>query len=63
MWVVPAGVFNLVNGLGSQAGSAICGHPDISLISFTGGTATGRVVAATAAPMVGGSAWSGGAVG
>ncbi len=29
-----------------------CGHPDVSLISFTGGTATGRIVAATAAPMV-----------
>lgn len=48
---VPKGVFNLVHGLGPEAGQAIVEHPDISLISFTGGTATGRRVAATAAPM------------
>ncbi len=48
---LPDGVFNLVHGLGPEAGQAIVGHPGIKLISFTGGTATGVHVAATAAPM------------
>jgi aminomuconate-semialdehyde/2-hydroxymuconate-6-semialdehyde dehydrogenase len=49
--VLPDGVFNLVHGLGRDAGQAIVAHPAINLISFTGGTATGRIVAATAAPL------------
>jgi aminomuconate-semialdehyde/2-hydroxymuconate-6-semialdehyde dehydrogenase len=48
---LPAGVFNLVHGLGPEVGQAIVEHPNIKAISFTGGTATGRIVAATAAPM------------
>ncbi|MCH1540716.1 MAG: aldehyde dehydrogenase [Candidatus Poseidonia sp.] len=48
---LPHGVFNLVHGLGPDVGQAIVEHPDIQAISFTGGTATGRIVAATAAPM------------
>lgn len=48
---LPKGVFNLVHGLGPEAGHAIVAHPDTQAISFTGGTATGRIVAATAAPM------------
>ncbi len=48
---LPAGVVNIVHGSGPEAGQAIVEHPEISLISFTGGTATGRKVAATAAPM------------
>jgi len=48
---LPAGVFNLVHGYGPEVGQAIVEHPDIHGISFTGGTATGRLVAATAAPM------------
>lgn len=48
---LPAGVFNLVHGLGPEVGQAILEHPQIKGISFTGGTATGRIVAATAAPM------------
>lgn len=47
----PDGVFNLVHGLGPDVGQAIVEHPDIRGISFTGGTATGKIVAATAAPM------------
>jgi aminomuconate-semialdehyde/2-hydroxymuconate-6-semialdehyde dehydrogenase len=47
----PKGVFNLVHGLGPEVGQAIVEHPDIRGISFTGGTATGKIVAATAAPM------------
>jgi len=48
---LPAGVVNIVHGLGSEVGQAIVEHPEIKLISFTGGTATGKLVAATAAPM------------
>lgn len=46
----PPGVFNLVHGLGSEAGDALVSHPDVALVSFTGGTATGAKVAAAAAP-------------
>jgi aminomuconate-semialdehyde/2-hydroxymuconate-6-semialdehyde dehydrogenase len=48
---LPAGVLNVVHGLGSKAGQAIVEHPDITAISFTGGTVTGKKIAATAAPM------------
>ncbi len=47
----PKGVFNLVHGLGIDAGQAIIEHPMIKAISFTGGTATGKIVARTAATM------------
>jgi len=48
---LPPGVMNIVHGYGAKAGAAICEHPDIGLISFTGGTVTGAKVAAAAAPM------------
>ena len=48
---IPAGVINIVHGLGAKAGAAICEHPDVPLISFTGGTVTGAKVAAAAAPL------------
>ncbi|MDX1627358.1 MAG: aldehyde dehydrogenase [Fulvivirga sp.] len=48
---LPKGVLNIVHGLGGSAGQAIIDHPEIPLISFTGGTATGKRIAATAAPM------------
>lgn len=48
---VPKGVFNLVHGTGAEAGSALVAHPKIRCVSFTGGTATGKVVAAVAAPL------------
>ena len=48
---LPNGVLNVVHGLGPKAGQAIIEHPDITAISFTGGTVTGRKIAATAAPM------------
>jgi aminomuconate-semialdehyde/2-hydroxymuconate-6-semialdehyde dehydrogenase len=48
---LPNGVLNIVHGLGPKAGQAIIEHPDITAISFTGGTVTGRKIAATAAPM------------
>jgi acyl-CoA reductase-like NAD-dependent aldehyde dehydrogenase len=39
---VPPGVFNLVCGSGSAVGEALLGHPDVSIISFTGSSAVGR---------------------
>jgi len=48
---LPAGVLNMVHGLGPKVGESICTHPDIKAISFTGGTATGKRIAAVAAPM------------
>jgi aminomuconate-semialdehyde/2-hydroxymuconate-6-semialdehyde dehydrogenase len=48
---MPAGVFNIVHGLGGEAGNAIVEHPNVPMISFTGGTSTGAHIARTAAPM------------
>lgn len=45
---LPPGVFNLVHGLGHEAGQAIVEHPEVSAISFTGGTSTGAIVGRTA---------------
>ncbi|WP_439532802.1 aldehyde dehydrogenase [Polymorphobacter sp.] len=45
---VPEGVVNLVNGRGQVTGQALVNHDDVDLISFTGGTATGRAIAAAA---------------
>src|SRR6478672_11612999 len=42
---IPAGVVNLINGHGSDVGPALVGHPDVRLISFTGSTETGRIIA------------------
>lgn len=47
---LPSGVLNVVHGLGPEAGAPITAHPDVGAISFTGGTATGEVIARTAAP-------------
>lgn len=47
---LPAGVLNIVHGYGHSAGQAICEHPMVKAISFTGGTATGKLIAQTAAP-------------
>jgi len=48
---LPKGVLNIVHGLGPQVGQAMSEHPKIKAISFTGGTQTGKQIAATAAPM------------
>jgi aminomuconate-semialdehyde/2-hydroxymuconate-6-semialdehyde dehydrogenase len=48
---MPAGVLNIVHGLGQNAGDAIVKHPKIKAISFTGGTKTGEYIARTAGPM------------
>ncbi|GAA1032871.1 MULTISPECIES: 5-carboxymethyl-2-hydroxymuconate semialdehyde dehydrogenase [Amycolatopsis] len=47
---VPDGVFNLVNGLGEEAGDALVKHPDVRLISFTGETTTGETIFRNCAP-------------
>ncbi len=47
---LPAGVVNLIHGDGAGAGSPLVAHPGVDLVSFTGGTATGEKVAASAAP-------------
>jgi len=48
---IPAGVVNLVNGDGA-VGEALVRHPDVALVSLTGGTATGARVLAAAAPSI-----------
>ncbi|MEV6327264.1 aldehyde dehydrogenase family protein [Streptomyces sp. NPDC051909] len=45
---IPAGVFNLVTGLGAVAGQALAEHPGVDLVSFTGSTAVGRKIGALA---------------
>lgn len=46
---IPKGVINIVYGQGHRVGNALTQHPDIPLISFTGGTATGKVIMQAAA--------------
>ncbi len=48
----PAGVFNLVNGTGEIVGEALAAHPDIDMVSFTGSTRAGVLVARAAAPTI-----------
>lgn len=47
---LPPGVFNLVHGLGVEAGQPLVEHESVRAVSFTGGTTTGARVAAAAAP-------------
>lgn len=49
---LPAGVGNLVLGAGAEAGAPLSSHPDVDLVSFTGGLVTGRKIAASAAATV-----------
>jgi aminomuconate-semialdehyde/2-hydroxymuconate-6-semialdehyde dehydrogenase len=48
---LPPGVLNIVQGYGHEVGQALVEHPRIQAISFTGGTATGKKIATTAAPV------------
>jgi aminomuconate-semialdehyde/2-hydroxymuconate-6-semialdehyde dehydrogenase len=48
---LPNGVLNVVHGTGPNVGAAITAHPKINTISFTGGTATGKKVAESCAPL------------
>ncbi|PSL57428.1 5-carboxymethyl-2-hydroxymuconic-semialdehyde dehydrogenase [Saccharothrix carnea] len=46
---VPDGVFNLVHGIGEEAGAALVAHPDVPRLSFTGESGTGQIIMRTAA--------------
>ncbi|AUX77520.1 aldehyde dehydrogenase family protein [Sinorhizobium fredii] len=48
----PPGVFNLVNGTGESVGAALSSHPEVDMISITGSTRAGVLVAQAAAPTV-----------
>ncbi len=48
---MPPGVLNIIHGSGAGVGQALVEHPGVPAVSFTGGSATGRTVALTAAPM------------
>ncbi len=48
---LPPGVLNIVHGLGPKVGEAIVSHPDVPILSFTGGTSTGERIASIAGPM------------
>jgi aldehyde dehydrogenase (NAD+) len=49
---VPPGVFNLINGKGSDVGDALSHHPGVDMISFTGSTGAGQTVGAAAAQTI-----------
>ncbi|MEH6637136.1 MAG: aldehyde dehydrogenase family protein [Halioglobus sp.] len=49
---VPAGVFNMLNGDGPVVGTALSGHPEVDMMSFTGSTRAGTLVAQNAATTV-----------
>src|SRR6202034_500630 len=49
---LPAGVFNLVTGVGPVVGEAIAAHPDVDMVSFTGSTRAGRRVSEVASATV-----------
>lgn len=48
---LPEGLINIVTG-GAEVGEAICTHPDVNMVSFTGSTRTGKRVAELASPMI-----------
>ncbi|MEG3765256.1 aldehyde dehydrogenase family protein [Alteromonas sp. 14N.309.X.WAT.G.H12] len=49
---VPDGVVNVLTGVGRDIGEALCSHPDVDMVSFTGSTLAGIKVAQAAAPTV-----------
>ena len=50
--LLPPGVLNVVNGTGADVGPSLVEHPDVDLVSLTGGTVTGKAVAQAAARTV-----------
>jgi len=46
---LPAGVFNVLQGIGEEAGAALVSHPDVRRVSFTGSPETGRLIGRSAA--------------
>ncbi|SDR62015.1 aldehyde dehydrogenase family protein [Paraburkholderia tuberum] len=49
---IPAGVFNLVSGTGPDVGTSLASHPQVDMVSITGSTRAGVLVAQAAAPTV-----------
>src|SRR3546814_7883330 len=49
---LPAGVLNIVHGLGPKVGEAMVVHPAVRAVSFTGSTTVGKRIAGIAAPML-----------
>ena len=49
---LPAGVVNVITGLGAETGEPLVKHPDVPVIAFTGSLATGQRIASHAAPMM-----------
>jgi len=49
---LPAGVLNVVHGYGEEVGAAIVAHPEIAVLTFTGSTNVGRMIAETAGRML-----------
>lgn len=49
---LPAGVFNLITGSGSEAGDYLTGHPDVAVVSFTGSTEVGQGLYAKASSTI-----------
>lgn len=47
---LPKGVLNILHGKGASVGSAICNHPKVKAVSFTGGSTTGAAIATQLAP-------------
>ena len=48
---LPKGVLNVVHGYGDKVGEPLCKHKDVPIISFTGGTVTGKKISSVTAPM------------
>ncbi len=49
---LPAGVFNLISGIGADLGKILCGHPEVDMVSFTGSTVAGVKISNAAAPSI-----------
>lgn len=49
---VPAGVYNMIHGDGAGVGTALCGHKDVDMISFTGSTRAGTAISKNAADTI-----------
>lgn len=49
---LPAGVFNVITGVGYQLGPLLCGHDEVDMVSFTGSTAAGVKISDSASPTI-----------
>ena len=55
---LPEGVFNIVTGPGGSVGEALCSHPDVDIIGFTGSSETGKEVLRYASDSSKSALWS-----